>query len=172
MFNKTDPKNRIGEAQTIGTASNPASLNLKEEPAFIGPSIHISGHIRGNEDLTVHGHVEGSIHLGDGLLIVAREGQVDADVSARVINVQGRIDGDLKATEQILVRRSGEVRGSVTAPGIALDFGCTINGAVDTQAAEESAPAAGDDKIADFKLASSSTGGGATKSTTGKGSAG
>jgi hypothetical protein len=34
-----------------------------QDAASIGPSTHISGDIRANEDLTVHGHFEGSIHL-------------------------------------------------------------------------------------------------------------
>lgn len=171
MFNKPDPKNRAGEARIRDAASSPASITLNQEATPIGSSIHISGHIRGNEDLIVHGHVEGSIHLGDGLLVVTREGQIDADVSARVINVEGRADGDLKATEQILVRRFGRVHGSVTAPRIALEFGCTISGAIDTQSAKKSAPAATrDDKIADFNSASSSIGGGVVKSIMGKSS--
>jgi cytoskeletal protein CcmA (bactofilin family) len=165
-----------------------------QDTTVIGPSTHISGHIRANEDLIVHGHVEGSIHLDDGLLMVTREGQVDADVTARVINVEGRIEGNLRATEQIIVtarvinvegriegnlqateqiivRRSGRVRGSISAPRIALDFGCSFSGAIDTDAAKDSAPATGADKIADFKAAISGTGSASAKAAMGKSSA-
>ncbi len=105
------------------------------------------------------------------MLIVTREGRVDADVTARVINVEGRIDGNLRATEQIIVRRSGRVHGSISAPRIALDFGCSFSGAIDTDTAKDSAPATGDDRVADFKAAISSTGGASVKSAMGKSSA-
>ncbi len=171
MFNETDPKTTSDQARTGNQPSSPASIMRNQDPTAIGPSIHISGHIRANEDLIVHGHVEGSIHLDDGLLMVTREGQVDADVTARVINVEGRIEGNLRATEQIIVRRSGRVRGSISAPRIALDFGCRFSGAIDTDAAKNSAPATGADKIADIKAAISGTGGASVKAAMGKSSA-
>ncbi len=171
MFNKTDAKTKSDEARTGNHTSSPASIMRNQDATPIGPSVHISGNIRANEDLIVHGHVEGSIHLGDGLLMVTREGQVDADVNARVINIEGRIEGNLRATEQIIVRRSGRVHGSISAPRIALDFGCSFSGAIDTDAAKDSTPATGDDKIAAFKSAISGTGGASVKSAMGKSSA-
>ncbi len=171
MFKKTDAKTKSDQARTGNQPSSPVSIMRNQDTTAIGPSIHISGHIRADEDLIVYGHIEGSIHLSDGLLMVTREGQVDADVNARVINVEGRIEGNLRATEQIIVRRSGRVRGSICAPRIALDFGCSFHGAIDTDAAKDSAPAIGDDKIADFKAAVSGSGGASIKSAMGKSSA-
>jgi len=66
---------------------------------------------------------------------VTEGGRVDADVKARAIHVEGRIEGDLRATQTIVVRRTGRVRGSITAPRVALSPDCNINGAIDTQAA-------------------------------------
>jgi cytoskeletal protein CcmA (bactofilin family) len=171
MFNKTDPKTPSDEARTENQPSSPAAIIRNQDASLIGPSIYITGDIKTNEDLIVHGHVEGSIHLGDGLLLVTREGQVDADVNARVINVEGRIEGNLWATEQIVVRRTGRVRGSISAPRIALDFGCRFSGAIDMNSAKNSAPATGNDNIADFKAAISGTGGASVKSAMGKSSA-
>ncbi len=167
MFNETDPKTTSDQARTENQPSSPASIMHTQDATPIGPSIHISGHIRADEDLIVYGHIEGSIHLSDGLLMVTREGQVDADVNARVINVEGRIEGNLRATEQIIVRRSGRVRGSISAPRIALDFGCRFSGAIDTDAAKNSALATGADKIADFKAAISRSGSASVKSAMG-----
>lgn len=141
------------EAFNQRATSRPTTILRNQEPTPIGPSMHFNGHIRGNQDLIVHGHVEGSIHLGAGVLVVTSEGQVDADVIARVITIEGRAAGKLKASEQIIVRQSGRVGGSICAPRIALDFGCTFSGTVETQATEQSASALKDDKIADFKSA-------------------
>ena len=174
MFKKTDPKARAGEARTSTRASSPGSIVRDQHATSIGPSIRIIGQIRANEDLVVHGHIEGSIHLGEGILIVTREGQVDADVNARVINVEGRVEGDLRATDQITVRRTGRVGGSITAPRIALDFGCTCNASIDTEVEEsvqnDSTAIARDEKIADFKSAISGIGDRSANSAMGKSS--
>ena len=170
MFKKADPENHTGQARFRSTISLPASSMRKQDPTPIGPSIYISGHIRGDEDLIVYGHVEGTINIGDRLLIVTKEGRVDADVTARVITVEGRVEGKLEATEQIIVRRSGRVRGSICAPRIALDFGCTFSGSIDTDAGEEFSSMSSASKIADFKSAISGTGDATAKSAMAKSS--
>jgi len=153
MFKKAISENSNGRARIKSATAPPASSLRNQDPTPIGPSVHISGHIRGDEDLIVYGHVEGTINIGEGLLIVTKDGQIDADVTARVITVEGRAEGKLEASEQIIVRRSGRVRGSISAPRIALDFGCTFNGAIDTDTDEASSPTNKDAKIADFKSA-------------------
>ena len=158
MFKKSEPSDRRADTGTGGRTATPAFVGRNPEPTPIGPSLRIKGEITGDQDLVVYGHVEGSIDLGDGLLVVAREGRVDADIRARVITVEGRAEGDLRAREQIIVRQSGRVRGDIAAPRIALDFGCSFSGAIDTDPADESAAVDGDDKIADFKAAISGAG--------------
>ena len=157
MFKKTVPENHTGQARIRSTISLPASSMRKQDPTPIGPSIYISGHIRGDEDLIVYGHIEGTISIGERLLIVTKEGRVDADVTARVITVEGHVEGKLTATEQIIVRQSGRVRGSICAPRIALDFGCAFSGSIDTDAGEESSSISSDSKITDLKSAISGT---------------
>lgn len=158
MFKKADPDSSLADAGTGTRASSRGPLDRRPEPIPVGPSLRIKGDITGNEDLVVHGQVEGRIDLGEGLLVVTKDGQVDADISARVITVEGRAEGDLRAREQIIVRRTGRVRGSIAAPRIALDFGCSFSGAIETDVAEEPAVTDKDDKIADFKSAISGTG--------------
>ena len=153
MFKKAIAENHTGRARIKSATAPPASTLRNQDPTPIGASTHISGHIRGGEDLIVYGHVEGSINIGEGLLIVTKDGQVDADVTARVITVEGRAQGKLEASEQIIVRRSGRVRGSISAPRIALDFGCTFSGTIETELDEESSPTNKDGKIASFKSA-------------------
>jgi len=165
MFKKAIAENHTGRARIKSATAPPVSTLRNQDPTPIGASIHISGHIRGDEDLIVYGHVEGSINIGEGLLIVTKDGQVDADVTARIITVEGRAQGKLEASEQIIVRRSGRVRGSIIAPRIALDFGCTFSGSIETDIEEASSPINKDGKIADFKSAIAGSGDGLGKST-------
>ena len=130
-----------------------ATLKRLPEPTLVGPSFHVDGEIRGSEDLVVYGRVAGSIDIGDGVLMVTREGRIEADARARVITIEGTAEGDLRAREQIVVRKSARVRGKLTAPRVALDFGCAFSGTIDTNRAETSVREAGDDSVALFKAA-------------------
>jgi cytoskeletal protein CcmA (bactofilin family) len=172
MFNKTDSLRRTGAAQSRVHAPGHACDRRKREPMPIGPSMHLNGDLRGDDDIVVYGHLQGSVDIGEGRLVVTREGRVDADVRARVIAVEGRIEGDLHASEQIIVRKSARVRGTITAPRVALDFGCEFSGVIDTSvddAAQKNAPSALEQQnIADFKAAISPTGDRSARSAMGK----
>jgi cytoskeletal protein CcmA (bactofilin family) len=156
MLKKAILKNVTGRARISNATSLVASTMRDQDPTSISPSIHFNGPIRGNEDLIVRGHIEGTISIGEGLLVVSTEGRVEADVTARVIIIEGQVEGKLEATEQIIVRPSGRVRGSIRAPRITLDSGCNFNGSIDSDVGEESSSANRSSKIADFKSASTS----------------
>ena len=158
MFKKGETGTPSPAAAGDPSTSRPAWAGRRPEPTPVGPTLRIEGEIVGNEDLIVHGRVAGRVDLGDGLLVVTKDGQVDADVNARVITVEGRATGELRATEQIIVRRSGRVQGRIAAPRIALDFGCAFSGAIETEEAAPARECGADDKIADFKAAISGVG--------------
>lgn len=168
MFKKSEAEDRSAAAQNKNNTLRPTTVIRNQEPTPIGPTVHIVGDIRGSQDLLVHGHIEGTINLGEGLLMVTREGQVKADVNARVINIEGRAEGNLQASEQIIVRRSAQVRGSIKAPRISLDFGCSFSGSIDTDVVPADTAAIRDDKIADFKSAIATSAEAPMKSAAGK----
>ena len=61
--------------------------------AVIGKSVEIRGEVKGNEDLVVDGHVEGTITLSDSRLTVGPNANVQANVAARDIMAPGNPDG-------------------------------------------------------------------------------
>lgn len=101
------------------------------EPATIGPSIHIDGHLRGEEDLFVEGQVSGTIHLEQHTLTIGAQGKVMADVFAHTIFVDGTVEGDLYGAEQVIVRRNARVRGNITSPRVSLEDGATFKGSIE-----------------------------------------
>src|SRR6266851_1655851 len=62
------------------------------EFAHIGKSVIIKGELSGSEDLYVDGQVEGSIELSGNRLIIGPHGQVRANVNAKGVIVQGKLD--------------------------------------------------------------------------------
>lgn len=99
--------------------------------AVIGPSIRIKGDVTGSEDLLIEGEIDGSVTLGDHAVGVGSEGRVNADIVGRVITVDGEVEGNLQAREQIVLRGTAKVKGDIKAPRVVLEDGATFRGLVD-----------------------------------------
>ncbi len=103
------------------------------EFAHIGKSVVIKGELSGSEDLYVDGNVEGKIELRNHSLTVGPNGNVKADVIAKAIVVQGKLDGTVNASERVELRKSAVVTGDVTTQRIAIEEGAFLKGKVDIQ---------------------------------------
>jgi len=101
--------------------------------ASIGPSIRINGDIAGNENLVIHGQVAGSISLPNNMLTIGKQGSVDADVSAKNVEIEGKVSGTVQAAEIVKVNPSGQVKGDIAAPRVVLEDGCQFRGGIDMQ---------------------------------------
>ena len=101
------------------------------ERAIIGPSITIKGEVTGDEDLLIQGQVDGTVTLEEHSVTVGRDGRVKANITARVVTVEGNVEGDLLAQEQIILRSAARVMGDITAPRVVLEDGASFKGLVD-----------------------------------------
>lgn len=168
MFKKSESEDGRTEPLMPSSEQSAHSTTRSRSPATIGPSIQISGDVTGNEDVIIEGRVEGTVSLNENLLTVGKEGQINATVNARAIFVEGKVEGDLKGDEQVVVQRSGNVRGNIVAPRVTLEDGCRFKGSIDMDV-EPSSAARGtshNEKVADIK---SAAGGGDTSASTGLG---
>ena len=105
------------------------------ERATIGPSISIRGDVTGDEDLLIQGRVDGSVILDAHAVTVGGQGRVKASITGRLITVEGHVEGDLTAQEQIILRGTAQVQGDVKAPRVVLEDGASFRGLVDMGAA-------------------------------------
>lgn len=113
--------------------SQPAPAGGRRERAVIGASITIHGDLSGEEDLTIHGRVEGKVDVKGNSVTIGESGRVKADVYADTIFVEGEVEGNLYGGNQIVLRSSGNVRGNLTAPRVALDDGAQFKGSIDME---------------------------------------
>jgi cytoskeletal protein CcmA (bactofilin family) len=103
------------------------------EFAHIGKSVIIKGELSGSEDLFVDGVVEGIIELRTNNLVIGPNGQVKADVHAKGVVVQGKLDGDIRASQRAELRKSAVVVGDIFTQRIAIEEGAYFKGKVDIQ---------------------------------------
>ncbi len=105
---------------------------------MIGPSITIKGEVTGEEDLLIHGKVEGTINLNGNQLSVGESGAVSADIIAKVIKIDGKVVGDITGIEKVTISKSGNVRGNIVAPRVTLEDGAIFKGSIDMDPASAS----------------------------------
>lgn len=99
--------------------------------AVIGRGMVIKGQINSREGMYVDGEVYGSLNLPDCRLTVGPHGRVDADSSAREIEILGSISGDLQATKKITIRKGGRLVGDLQTPSIVIEEGAYFKGKIE-----------------------------------------
>jgi cytoskeletal protein CcmA (bactofilin family) len=108
--------------------------------AHIGRSVVIKGELSGSEDLYVDGQVEGSIELRGNSLIIGPNGQVRANVNAKGVVVQGKLDGNIQASDRAELKKSAIAVGDISTQRIAIEDGAYFKGKVDIQKEETKPP--------------------------------
>lgn len=129
---KNDPAIAFPDDSQSSNNFNVTELPKSKSPtAVIGPKIKFKGELTGEEDLLILGTVEGSIDLKGNHLTIGSEGVIKANVAARAITVEGRVEGDIVATERIAIKSSSQVKGNLKAERVTLEDGAKFRGSID-----------------------------------------
>src|SRR5580693_2011504 len=93
------------------------------EFAHIGKSVVIKGELSGSEDLYIDGQVEGSIELQGNSLTIGPHGEVRANVNAKSVIVQGKMDGNIRSSQRTELRKTAVVSGDIVTERVAIEEG-------------------------------------------------
>jgi cytoskeletal protein CcmA (bactofilin family) len=118
-------------AQPIGSPETGLSASERRVVAWIGKSVRIEGKVISEEDLTIDGHVDGSIELGNHSLSIGPAAAISADLFAKNITISGTVKGNVRALERIDLEATGSVEGDVTSPRLKMAEGAVVAGKVD-----------------------------------------
>lgn len=103
----------------------------KRNVSVIGPTLHFKGELSANEDLVIEGHIEGSIAHQEKNLTIGREGRVAADIHANVVEILGKVEGDVRGDEVVRLQKTAIVRGNIYSPRIVMEEGANFTGSID-----------------------------------------
>jgi cytoskeletal protein CcmA (bactofilin family) len=117
----------------------------------IGSLLNIIGEVDCEHDLIVEGRLEGRVTVRDATLTIAESADVDADLRAPRIIVQGRVRGAIFASERIELAASAVVEGSLSSDRIAIAEGAHFSGSLDMGRRTIAA------KVAEYRARDSST---------------
>ncbi|UCH93206.1 MAG: polymer-forming cytoskeletal protein [Candidatus Aminicenantes bacterium] len=94
---------------------------------FIDKDTEIKGDIKFKDSFRIDGKFKGKI-LSGGSLIVGETGDLEADVEAESISINGRVKGSLNAKDRIEIFSLGRVTGKIVAPKLIIEEGAFFQG--------------------------------------------
>ena len=111
----------------------PKADPYRAEVAHIGKSVLVKGELSGSEDLYLDGEVEGTIILKDHALIIGPNGRIRANVTAKDVTIHGKVDGNVRGTDRVELKRSAVLTGDISTQRIVIEDGAFFKGAIDIQ---------------------------------------
>jgi cytoskeletal protein CcmA (bactofilin family) len=105
-----------------------ARLLNDEMVGLVEPGVEFEGKLRFVSGMIrLNAHFRGEIRC-EGSLIVADQGEVDAEVYARNVSVSGKLKGSVHASERVEIREHGIVLGDIYTPCLVVDPGGYFDG--------------------------------------------
>ncbi len=107
--------------------------DTRNEVAHIGKSVIIKGELSGSEDLYLDGEVEGTIELHQNSLTIGPNGRVRAHVNAKEVVIHGKVDGNIRGTNRVELKRSAVLVGDIVTQRVSIEDGAYFKGSIDVQ---------------------------------------
>jgi cytoskeletal protein CcmA (bactofilin family) len=127
------PEPTAVKPQTAAPAPAKREKRNMETIVTLGQSVQIKGELRGNEDLTIEGMVDGKVLVKDHSLTIGANGRISAEVHAKTVVVEGQVCGNITADDKVEIAPSGSVEGDIRAPRVAISDGARFKGSIDME---------------------------------------
>jgi cytoskeletal protein CcmA (bactofilin family) len=118
--------------------------NVANNFSFIDKGLTVEGNISSQGKLIIRGTVKG--HLNGETVIIAEEGAVYANTQVSSLTVGGTFEGDIRASDELVILSTGQCSGRVTCKDLVIEAEGVINAQVwsitiQEHGAEENLPA-------------------------------
>jgi len=115
---------------------------------FIEKDVEIIGDIKFKDSFKIDGKFKGKV-LSGNFLIVGETGEVEADIEAGSISINGRVKGSLTAKDRIEIFSHGRVTGKLVTPKLIIEEGAFFQGScqMELKALESKNPDSSEEKI-------------------------
>jgi cytoskeletal protein CcmA (bactofilin family) len=108
-------------------------------PGLLGPGLALDGEIVTGEDIVFEGRLNGGLHAPEHAVTIGPKGSVRGRIFARLVLIEGTVNGDVTATGLIEIAEHARVEADLNAPSIAIAQGAFVVGKVDMRRTEAAA---------------------------------
>lgn len=110
------------------TPSSPA--RTVNSQTIIGNTLSVKGDIKSEENITIHGMVEGTIDTTMDV-VVGQEGRVRAAIRANNVTISGAVVGNVTAMNKVDLAPTGQLQGNIRAPKLSIAESALFKGSID-----------------------------------------
>ena len=120
-------KDERGQPRLVN--ANASNVNKDNWLGFVGDVVNFTGEVCFKYMLRIDGHFSGNVISPYGTLIVSTGAQVTkAVINVAVAKINGTVEGDIRATKELVLGRTANVKGQVAAPALVVEEGAQLNG--------------------------------------------
>lgn len=111
----------------------PSAFNERAEMAAtnLNTDVEIHGSIKFNESLRLDGKFEGELTSETGLLIIGKNGNIDATIKVGSAIIEGKVNGNIIAKDKVELRSTAQHFGDVQASRLVVEEGVVFVGKCD-----------------------------------------
>ena len=111
------------------SSSGGASGGFGNLTAFIDQGSEFEGKLSFKDTVRIDGTFSGEIS-SDNTLIVGESGQIMATINSVCVVISGLVEGNIRASEQIVLHKTARVSGDLEAPSVIMEEGAQLNGSL------------------------------------------
>ena len=151
LFSKEDKNvNPVGMKPATEPSPAPRPAPRVDMNAHIGQGAKIEGKLTFKGSVHIDGCVEGEIFAED-TVVLGESAVITAKITAAKVIAQGRIEGDIEASQRIELRAPASLTGNIRTPVLVIHEGVTFEGRSDMGGkAISSSAESGDKRVAIF----------------------
>jgi cytoskeletal protein CcmA (bactofilin family) len=115
----------------VATPVNSHRTNVNKDNwlGFVGDVVNFTGEVCFKSMLRIDGNFSGNVTSEDGTLIISTGAQVTkAVINVAVAKINGTVEGDIRATKELVLGRTANVQGQVSATALVVEEGAQLNG--------------------------------------------
>lgn len=101
--------------------------NTSVATTIIGAGTTIVGDIESNGDIRIDGTLKGNLN-GKAKILIGTEGVVEGNMNANYADIQGKITGNIKVNDLLLLRGRAKIDGDIYAGKLQVEPTVSFNG--------------------------------------------
>ena len=138
----TAPKSTF-QSTPSNTPKSASEDRTEDSTTFFGNKLKITGNVFGEGNMIILGSFDGEFNL-KGQLKVGQGAKVKGNFNATSIAINGKVEGNLTATEKIHMDNTARINGRIVTPKVSILDGAVFDGEMQMgkRSAQASKPAA------------------------------
>jgi len=117
-----------GQPKLVNGSSR-ANVNKDNWLGFVGDVVNFTGEVCFKSMLRIDGNFSGNVTSENGTLIISTGAQVTkAQIDVAVAKINGTVEGNIRATKELVLGRTANVKGHVAASALVVEEGAQLNG--------------------------------------------